>query len=45
MSDKAIGDAARERIAFGQVVSSADVEARFAARRAALRAKSGAADA
>ena len=45
MSDKAIGDAAREQIAFGQVASSADVEARFAARRAALRAKSGAADA
>ena len=45
MSDKAIGDAAREQIAFGQVASSADVEARFAARRPALRAKAGAADA
>nr|ART38935.1 H457 [uncultured bacterium] len=38
-------DTARGQIASGQVVSDADVEARFAARRAALRAKTGAADA
>jgi len=38
-------DTARAQIASGQVASSADVEARFAARRAALRAKAGAADA
>ena len=38
-------DAARAQIASGRVASSADVEARFAARRAALRAKAGGADA
>lgn len=38
-------ETAREQIAAGQVASNADVEARFAARRAALRAKAGAADA
>jgi predicted transcriptional regulator len=38
-------DTARGQIASGQVASSADVEARFAARRAALRAKTGGADA
>ncbi len=38
-------DAARAQIASGQVGSSADVEARFAARRAAHRAKTGRADA
>jgi predicted transcriptional regulator len=38
-------DAARAPIAAGQVPSSADVEARSAARRAALRAKNGGADA
>jgi hypothetical protein len=38
-------DTARAQIAAGQVTSEADVEARFAARRAALRAKSGRADA
>lgn len=38
-------DTARAQIASSQVASSADVEARFAARRAALRAKTGAADA
>lgn len=32
-------DAARAQVASGQVASSAEVEARFAARRAALRAK------
>lgn len=37
-------DTARAQIASGQVVSSADVEARSAARRAALRAKAGASD-
>lgn len=34
-------DAARAQIASGQVASGADVEARFAARRAALRVKAG----
>lgn len=38
-------ETAREQIASGQVGSSADVEARFSARRAALRGKAGAADA
>jgi len=38
-------DTARAQIASGEVASSADVEARFAARRAALRAKAGGADA
>lgn len=38
-------DIARAQKASGQVLSSADVEARFAARRAALRAKAGAAGA
>lgn len=38
-------DAARAQIASGQVASSTEVEGRFAARRAALRAKSGGADA
>lgn len=38
-------DTARGQIASGQVAISADVEARFTARRAALRAKAGAADA
>jgi predicted transcriptional regulator len=38
-------DAARAQIASGQVANSADVEARFAARRAALCAKAGGADA
>lgn len=38
-------DTARAQIASGQVSSSADVETRFAARRAALRAKAGGADA
>lgn len=38
-------DTARAQIAAGQVASSADVEARFVARRAALRAKAGGADA
>nr|WP_307659020.1 antitoxin of toxin-antitoxin stability system [Variovorax paradoxus] len=38
-------DTAREQIASGQYASDADVEARFAARRAALRAKAGGADA
>lgn len=37
-------DTARGQIASGQVASDADVEARFAARRAALRAKAGGAD-
>jgi predicted transcriptional regulator len=37
-------DTARVQIAHGQVASGADVEARFAARRAALRVKAGAAD-
>lgn len=37
-------DTAREQIASGQVADSADVEARFAARRAALSAKSGSPD-
>ena len=34
-------DTARAQIASGQYASDADVEARFAARRAALRAKAG----
>ena len=34
-------ETARAQIASGQVADSADVEARFAARRAALRAKAG----
>jgi len=34
-------DTARAQIAFGHYASDADVEARFAARRAALRAKAG----
>lgn len=38
-------DTARAQIASGQVASSSDVEARFDARRAALRAKAGGADA
>ena len=38
-------DAARGLIASGQVASSTDVEARFAARRTALRAKAGGANA
>lgn len=38
-------DTARAQIASGQVASSADVEARFDARRAAQRAKAGGADA
>jgi predicted transcriptional regulator len=38
-------DTARGQIASGQVPSDADVEARFAARRAALRAKAGGAGA
>ncbi len=38
-------DMARAQIASGQVVNSADVKTRFAARRAALRAKAGGADA
>ena len=42
---RAKGETAREQIASGKVASDADVEARFAARRAALRAKAGAADA
>lgn len=37
-------DAARAQIASGQVVNGAEVEARFAARRATLRAKAGGAD-
>jgi len=37
-------DTARAQIASGQVASSADVEARFDARRAALRSKAGGAD-
>ena len=38
-------DTARAQIASGQYASDADVEARFAARRSALRAKVGGADA
>ena len=38
-------DAAREQIASGQYVSDTDVEARFAARRDALKGKAGEADA
>jgi len=38
-------DTARAQIASGQYASDADVEARFAARRTALRAKAGGADA
>ena len=38
-------DTARAQIASGQYASDADVEARFAARRAALRAKVDGADA
>jgi LmbE family N-acetylglucosaminyl deacetylase len=38
-------DTARAQIASGQVSSSADVETRFDARRAALRAKAGGAGA
>jgi len=38
-------DAARAQIAAGQVASHDEVEARFAARRRALRAKAGGADA
>ncbi len=38
-------DAARRQIASGQVAHGAEVEARFAARRAALRAKAGDAEA
>ena len=38
-------DTARAQIASGQVASSADAEARFAARRAALQVKAGGADA
>lgn len=38
-------DRARMQIATGEVTTSTEVEARFAARRAALRAKAGAADA
>ncbi|MBS3897007.1 antitoxin of toxin-antitoxin stability system [Silanimonas sp.] len=37
-------DSARAKIAFGQIASSAEVEERFAARRAALRARAGGAD-
>ena len=37
-------DSARAQIASGQVVGGADVQARSAARRAALRAKAGASD-
>ncbi|MBW4048067.1 MAG: antitoxin of toxin-antitoxin stability system [Proteobacteria bacterium] len=38
-------DTARAQIATGQIASGAEVEARFAARRAALRAKAGGANA
>ena len=38
-------DTARAQIASGQYASDADVEARFAARRSALRAKVGGAEA
>lgn len=38
-------DAARAQVASGQVADSADVEARFVARRAALRTQAGTADA
>jgi hypothetical protein len=38
-------DTARAQIASGQVANSADVEARFTARRAALRTKAGGTDA
>jgi hypothetical protein len=38
-------ETARTQIASGQFASDADVEARFAARRAALRARAGNADA
>ena len=38
-------DTARAQLATGQVASDADVEARFAARRAKLRAEAGGADA
>lgn len=38
-------DTARAQIASGQYASDVDVEARFAARRAALRAKAGGGDA
>ncbi|MFN3327108.1 MAG: antitoxin of toxin-antitoxin stability system [Bryobacteraceae bacterium] len=38
-------ETARAQAASGQVVSNADVQARFAARRAALRAKAGGTDA
>lgn len=38
-------ETARAQLTFGQVATSADVEARFAARRASLRAKAGGADA